>query len=95
MANLSFGTTKQTDEKLSGKKKLHHGYEGETNEAGERHGFGILRLEDGSVYSGQWKLGRRSGKGTANYSDGSCYVGEWEDNVTQGQGLYSFADGAK
>lgn len=37
-------------------------YEGERNEAGERHGHGRARLPNGDVYEGQYEFGQRNGQ---------------------------------
>jgi len=49
-------------------------YIGEWDSNGQRHGVGQLTTPDGSVYSGQFKLGLCSGLGVLVFSDGARYV---------------------
>ena len=37
-------------------------YEGDRNEAGERHGKGIATLPNGDIYDGEYSCGKRDGK---------------------------------
>ncbi len=37
-------------------------YEGERNEAGERHGKGVAELPNGDVYDGYYDKGKRNGQ---------------------------------
>jgi hypothetical protein len=37
-------------------------YEGERNEAGERHGKGLSNLPNGDIYDGEYANGKRQGK---------------------------------
>ena len=37
-------------------------YEGDRNEEGERHGFGIATLPNGDVYKGNYANGKRNGE---------------------------------
>ncbi len=37
-------------------------------------------MENGSVYTGQWRLGLRHGFGKQMWKDGSIYEGFWKDN---------------
>ena len=37
-------------------------YEGERNEAGERHGKGLANLPNGDIYDGEYANGKRQGK---------------------------------
>lgn len=46
-------------------------YIGEWDQNGQRHGVGQLTTPDGSVYSGQFKLGLCSGLGVLVFSDGA------------------------
>lgn len=64
-------------------------------EDGIRHGYGVLRLSSGSVYSGEWFRGEMSGEGewvTANQQ--GRYVGQWCDNRMSGAGELDVASGA-
>ena len=46
-------------------------YEGETNEKGERHGFGTAILPDGNQYEGNYNNGKRHGFGTYRFKSGA------------------------
>ncbi|XP_069491752.1 radial spoke head 1 homolog [Ambystoma mexicanum] len=70
-------------------------YEGERNEAGERHGHGRARLPNGDTYEGQYENGKRSGQGTYRFKNGSRYIGEYLENKKQGQGAFMYPDGSK
>lgn len=50
-------------------------YEGERNEAGEKHGQGKLTYANGDTYVGEWKNNKKDGKGTYLYKNGDCYTG--------------------
>jgi hypothetical protein len=39
------------------------------------HGSGLSMKLDGSLYSGQFRLGVKTGVGTQHYSNGSIYTG--------------------
>lgn len=41
-------------------------YEGERNEAGERHGAGRAVFPNGDIYQGQYEHGKRHGEVTGN-----------------------------
>merc|ERR1712128_102790 len=62
-------------------------YEGERNEAGERHGLGKATLRNGDIYEGQYVKGLREGEGTYTYAEsGSIYIGRWEKGHAHGAG---------
>jgi hypothetical protein len=42
-------------------------YDGERNEAGERHGTGKATLSNGDVYEGQYEKGQRHGEGVYKF----------------------------
>lgn len=46
-------------------------YDGETNERGERHGFGRAVLPDGSQYEGNYENGKRNGFGVYRFKSGA------------------------
>jgi len=50
-------------------------YEGERNEAFEKHGQGKLTYANGDTYVGEWKNNKKDGKGTYLYKNGDCYTG--------------------
>lgn len=70
-------------------------YEGDRNEAGERHGQGKAVLPNGDTYQGAYENGKRSGRGTYKFKNGARYIGEWYLNLKHGQGLFYYPDGSK
>ncbi|KAM6986653.1 radial spoke head 1 homolog [Aplochiton taeniatus] len=70
-------------------------YEGDRNEAGERHGVGKAVLPNGDSYQGMYQNGRRSGQGTYRFKNGARYVGEYYHNQKQGVGTFFFPDGSR
>ncbi|KAL7865713.1 hypothetical protein SRHO_G00109600 [Serrasalmus rhombeus] len=70
-------------------------YEGERNEAGERHGLGRAVLVNGDSYQGMYERGKRSGQGTYRFKNGARYVGEYYMNLKHGQGIFYYPDGSK
>ncbi|XP_077198904.1 radial spoke head 1 homolog [Paroedura picta] len=70
-------------------------YEGERNEAGERHGHGKARLPNGDTYEGQYANGKRNGQGLYRFKNGARYIGEYYDNKKHGQGTFIYPDGSK
>ena len=65
-------------------------YEGEYNAAGEREGYGTLRLATGQVYEGQWKGGEQEGRGMARFASGDVYEGEFKGGKPEGRGTVSY-----
>ncbi|XP_059777622.1 radial spoke head 1 homolog isoform X7 [Balaenoptera ricei] len=70
-------------------------YEGERNEAGERHGHGKARLPNGDTYEGKYEHGKRHGQGTYKFKSGAWYVGEYVKNKKHGQGTFIYPDGSR
>uniref|UniRef100_H3C5E1 Radial spoke head component 1 n=1 Tax=Tetraodon nigroviridis TaxID=99883 RepID=H3C5E1_TETNG len=70
-------------------------YEGERNEAGERHGGGRAVLASGDIYQGQYKNGKRHGKGTYHFKNSSRYVGDYQQNLKHGEGIFYYPDGSR
>ncbi|XP_036401826.1 radial spoke head 1 homolog [Megalops cyprinoides] len=70
-------------------------YDGDRNEAGERHGVGKAVLPNGDTYQGQYENGKRSGQGTYRFKNGARYVGEYYMNRKHGQGTFYYPDGSK
>ncbi len=68
-------------------------YEGQINEAGEKHGQGTLTFASGDTYSGQWRNDKMNGEGTYTFADGDRYVGQFRDNKMSGRGTYTYANG--
>lgn len=42
--------------------------------------LGPYKLENGSIYVGEWRKGKKNGKGIQKWEDGSLYEGYWKDN---------------
>ncbi|KAM3859531.1 radial spoke head 1 homolog [Diretmus argenteus] len=70
-------------------------YDGDRNDAGERHGHGRAVLPNGDVYDGQYEAGKRSGQGTYRFKNGAKYIGHYFQNMKHGQGVFYYPDGAK
>ena len=67
-------------------------YKGQFAE-GERHGEGILKMDDGRILDAHWKYDDAVGRGTFTDTDGTMYEGEW---VREGnQGLLKLDSGDK
>ncbi|XP_067345461.1 radial spoke head 1 homolog isoform X2 [Channa argus] len=70
-------------------------YEGDRNEAGERHGVGKAVLPNGDIYQGQYENGKRHGQGTYRFKNGAKYVGDYYHSMKHGQGTLYYPDGSK
>ncbi|XP_070263241.1 radial spoke head 1 homolog isoform X1 [Myotis yumanensis] len=70
-------------------------YEGERNEAGERHGHGRARLPNGDTYEGSYEHGKRHGQGIYKFKNGARYTGEYVKNKKHGQGIFIYPDGSR
>ncbi len=58
-----------------------------------QNGAGVMIMEDGSRYIGQFKNGFMNGTGTMRYTDGTMYQGQWQEGQPQGNGKKYFEDG--
>jgi len=63
-------------------------YTGWVDSEGNPNGNGTLRIDDGGIYTGQWKEGLRSGNGVYTSIDGALYSGPWLNDRFQGRGVY-------
>merc|ERR1712146_855020 len=79
----------------SGKTCTFHKYVGQMNLLNQPHGKGLVTLDDGSTYDGEFKNGKREGHGTRKYSDGREYIGDWENGNMEGRGIYTYPSGSK
>ncbi|KAI3364892.1 hypothetical protein L3Q82_001075 [Scortum barcoo] len=79
-------------------------YEGDRNEAGERHGVGKAVLPNGDVYQGQYENGKRQGqlsetvlshRGRIASRSGARYIGDYYQNMKHGQGTFYYPDGSR
>ena len=50
-------------------------------------------LQDGSVYTGDWKGQKRHGHGVCKFKDGTDYEGTWENDVYHGEGKLTHSAG--
>ncbi len=69
-------------------------YEGQINRDGEKHGFGIYRWIDGSVYEGEYSDDLRHGKGRFLWANGESYDGIYFKDDRTGKGVYHWPDGS-
>jgi hypothetical protein len=69
-------------------------YEGEVNRDGQKHGIGIYRWSDGSIFDGNYKSDMRHGKGKFLWSNGESYDGDYLQDQRTGKGTYSWPDGS-
>lgn len=69
-------------------------YEGERNDAGERHGYGHALLPNGDQYDGEYRNGFRHGPGTYYFKKGHRYTGSWKQGLKHGMGKFYYPDGS-
>lgn len=70
-------------------------YKGEWNNEGQRHGFGILLLHDGTKYMGEFENGLCHGLGVMIFPDGSKYEGEFNHGRYNNLGVFTRCDRMK
>jgi hypothetical protein len=58
-----------------------------------RHGEGVLKLADGTIFRGHFENHKRNGHGQYTSTDGNRYDGEWQDNQIHGKGIMTYANG--
>ena len=76
-------------------------YEGDVDETGKKHGKGIMKHADGSIYDGEWQNDKENGTGKFSYPDGDSdddidsypagditYEGEFQNGEFNGHGVY-------
>ncbi|XP_065643208.1 radial spoke head 1 homolog isoform X2 [Hydra vulgaris] len=76
------------------KNNLGH-YEGERNEAEQRHGMGKAFFPNGDTYEGMYALGKRNGKGVYHFATGAVFDGEYKLNKKEESGIMTYPDGSK
>lgn len=69
-------------------------YEGQINKDGEKHGSGIYRWIDGSIYEGNYLNDLRHGHGRFLWANGESYEGDYLKDERTGKGTYSWPDGS-
>ena len=52
-----------------------------------KHGYGIYRWADGSVYYGEYKENKRDGQGYQRWANGDEYCGEYKNDMQHGEGV--------
>lgn len=70
-------------------------YKGDWNNEGQRHGFGILHLNDGTKYIGEFENGLCHGLGVMSFADGSKYEGEFYQGKYCNYGVFTRCDKMK
>jgi len=60
---------------------------------GHAHGPGVMWLNNGHTYDGEWCYDLAHGYGVYQTSEGEYYKGEWKDNLKSGAGFQAWADG--
>jgi hypothetical protein len=70
-----------------------HGYSGERDELGQRHGDGVQLFADGRRYLGQFLLNTFHGSAIMEWPDGHRYTGQYENNQKSGDGFFLWPDG--
>lgn len=53
-----------------------------------QNGIGILLMENGERYAGQFSQGKANGIGSWYYFDGSQYTGQWKNGLREGEGVW-------
>lgn len=67
-------------------------YMGFRNEQGQRDGFGVMQVENGPTYTGQWSGSKRDGHGTLFFEKG-VFEGQWVQGNAHGKGMVHFKNG--
>lgn len=49
-----------------------------------KHGYGVYKWANGSLYKGNWDQNKISEYGEYNWNDGRTYQGYWLDNNMHG-----------
>ena len=70
-------------------------YSGALDKDGKKHGKGIYRWNDGSVYEGDYRNDQRHGMGRFMWANGESYTGEYRHDERTGKGLYLWPDGSR
>lgn len=84
---------RKTHVKLRLGKQEYASYEGDFDERGQKHGFGIYRWPNGRIYHGQWFADKMHGEGTESWPNGSRYHGQFRENRRSGHGTFTWYDG--
>ena len=60
----------------------------------ERHGQGVFKTQEGTIYSGHWMNDKMNGRGVFTHPSGCQYEGEFVDGYFEGHGKYTWPDGS-
>ena len=55
--------------------------------------LGKIRMDNGSIYEGEWLHGLPNGSGVMNWQNGSIYAGQWDNGIAHGLGKLLFFRG--
>lgn len=65
-------------------------YQGEYNQEGEKHGYGLYASKNGNEYLGEWQHNKREGLGIVKVGNGDIFEGQFETNLKCGIGVYHY-----
>ena len=68
-------------------------YKGNYDSKGNKSGFGIQKMPDGSQFFGFFANNKANGWGIYQHKDGEIFKGEYEDERTSGYGEYKNING--
>lgn len=97
VVGANYSSTSNMSKPITGSYKYPDGseYRGEWNFDGQRHGFGILLLNDGTKYIGEFEHGLCHGLGVMTFADGSKFEGEFFQGKYNGLGVFTRCDSMK
>ncbi|KAL3776393.1 hypothetical protein HJC23_013301 [Cyclotella cryptica] len=93
MQEINRSMSSVTTKISSGAKKKRQKYQGDINEEGERHGYGIYKSKNGNEYRGEWQHNKRVGLGVVKIGNGDVFEGQFDNNMKNGIGVYHYVDG--
>ena len=67
-------------------------YMGFRDGQGQRNGYGVMQVDDGTTYTGQWCGSKREGYGTLFFK-GGVFEGQWLQGSAHGKGSIHFQNG--
>lgn len=80
---------KPASPRSDGKENVYLGFR---NGHGQRDGFGVMQVENGPTYTGQWSGSKREGHGTLFFDKG-VFEGQWIQGNAHGKGIVHFKNG--
>jgi len=60
-----------------------------------RRGYGIMKWNNGNIYTGNWGNNTMDGYGTFIYANGQKYIGDFKEGTFSGYGSMTWPDGQK